>query len=227
MRLRSVAVPLIDILENRPFPLSPLSVKETPIFFEITENTKQAALVREYFEWTTGKSSPPSSPISANTLILLRNINSLHYQLCNPDDTLNMTQFYIEMQGSWLPYLHLLAETVLPYLSPKEMEIIWKEIETAPCFSYLPDNIHDWIYLYKAVGNRNFEEILQFSNKLLPTGTIEAEKENNYLLTVAMLAHIVLKHDEAALTLWRRYRDQEQPPIELRLLGAIALQQSH
>ena len=129
------------------------------------------------------------------------------------------------MEESWLFYLRTLADTTLPYLSPQEIDVIWNDIESAPCFAQLPPTIQQWANLYKAIGQRNFQQILQFANELLPkASSIANSKENDYLLMVAMLAHIALQDYNSAMVLFGRYTQGTTLPVELRLLAAIASQ---
>ena len=222
-RLRLVAAPLIETLESQPIRTAPLSINEN-IHLRIGEAARKAMVIHQYFKWVTDNQVPPSLQMDGNTVATVRNVRTLHHQQC-PSVEKEDEWFSFEMKEGWLPYLHFLAKDTLPYLSPTEMEIIWADIEAAPCFTRLPENIRHWFNLYKAVGNRDFEQVWQFSKLLLPDGKIQASENNNYLLMVSMLAHIALKRYEAALALLRRYNRRAEPPIEIRLLGTIAAQQ--
>jgi spermidine synthase/MFS family permease len=221
-KLRSVAAPLIETLENQSIRTLPLSINENHhLPFGIS--ARQAMFIHQYFKWVATKQATPSLSMDGKTVATIRNIRTIHHLQCQPIENEKWLSF--EMKEGWLPYLHFLAKDTLPYLSPSEMAIIWADIEAAPCFTHLPDDIHHWINLYKAVGNRDFEQVLQFAKQLLPDGKIKASENNNYLLMVSMLAHIALKRYEAALVLLERYSLRLKPPIEIRLLGAIAVQQ--
>ena len=221
-RLRSVAAPIIETLEGESVRTAPLSIGENH-HLQIGKIARQAMVIHQYFKWVTENQVPSSLQMDANTLAIVRNVRTLHNQQC-PSIEKQDEWFDFEMKEAWLPYLHYLAKETLPYLSPTEMEIIWADIEAAPCFARLPENIRHWFYLYRAVGNRDFEQVLQFSKLLLPEDKIQSSEENNYLLMVSMLAHIALKQNDAALALLKRYNWRSEPPIEIRLLGAIAAQ---
>ncbi|MDM8561061.1 hypothetical protein [Candidatus Parabeggiatoa sp. HSG14] len=221
-RLRLVAAPLIETLEGQPVRTAPLSINEN-YYLQIGTAARQAMLIHQYFEWVLKNQVTPSLSMDGGTVATVRNVRTIHHQQCQPIG--DEKWFSFEMEKGWLPYLHFLAKDTLPYLSPTEMAIIWADIEAAPCFSHLPENIRHWFNLYKAVSNRDFEQVLQFSKLLLPEENIQASEENNYLLTVSMLAHIAQENYNAAFTLLERYSSRSKPPIELRLLGAIAAQQ--
>ncbi|HAI69430.1 MAG TPA: hypothetical protein DCM38_08345, partial [Gammaproteobacteria bacterium] len=152
-RLRFFAAPLIETLEGQPIRTAPLSINENH-YLQIGTAARQAMLIHQYFEWVTKKQVTPSLSMDGSTVATVRNVRTIHHQQCQPIG--DEKWFSFEMEKGWLPYLHFLAKATLPYLSPTEMEIIWADIETAPCFSHLPENIRHWFNLYKAVGNRDF-----------------------------------------------------------------------
>ncbi len=92
------------------------------------------------------------------------------------------------------------------------------EWQSAPGYKKLPDNLKILFDLYKGLGNRDFENVLKLSTKLLPTGKIPKSPWNDYFLMTAMLSHIALDQKLAAQKIWGRYEDQQNPTIELRLL---------
>ncbi len=210
--LRTVAAPLLEALEGRPLPVAPLTVGANH-FFTTGQRARQASAIHLYFQRVTGRNTRMPAPMAMDMMSIVRNIRSIHGQ-CAHD----------EMKSVWFNNLGALAKATLPYLSPKEMEVIWRDIESAHCFSGLPDDIRNWVSLFKAVGERNHEEVLRLAGALLPDKTIEASTKNNYLLEVSMLAHIVLKHEEAAIDLWKRYRSRSEPPLTLRMLYITARQ---
>jgi hypothetical protein len=194
------------------------------LYIQAAAEAKQALAIYHYFQGITTGHLPSPTTMAGETLATIRNVRSLHQQPCPPT---HPDWFKFEMEESWLFYLHTLADTTLPYLSPQEMAVIWNDIEAAPCFAQLPPTIQQWANLYKAIGQRNFEQILQFTNELLPqTDSIPVSRENDYLLMVAMLAHITLQDYNHAMMLFGRYTQKNLNilPIELRLLAAIASQ---
>jgi hypothetical protein len=86
----------------------------------------------------------------------------------------------------------------------------------------LPAPISKWINLYKAFSYRDYEKSLQYSMQLLPEGKIKVSSENNYLMIVAMISNIALNNNASVRDLYNRYEDRINPPIEIRLLYAVA-----
>jgi hypothetical protein len=219
--LHLVTVPLMAILENKPVRTEPLLLGEN-FYIQAATEAKQALAIYHYFQGIKTDQLPPPTTMAGDTLAIIRNVRNLHQQQCPPA---HPDWFKFEMEESWLFYLRTLADKTLAYLSPQEMDVIWNDIESAPCFAQLPQTIQQWANLYKAIGQRNFQQILQFANELLPkVGSIADSKENDYLLMVAMLAHIALQEDDRAMALFRRYTQGTTLPVELRLLAAIASQ---
>ncbi len=215
--LKWVAAPLMKILENESVRIEPLVISEN-LYLQTGRYAREAIAIHQYFQWRhADKQGSPSIRLEDYTKTMLRNVD-IHQDAC-VDEKL----FSFQLEKGWLPYLHFLAKSTLPYLSPTEMENIWTHIKSSPCFSKLPQHLRHWINLYQAVGERNFEQILHFSSFLLPNN-IQASKENNYLLMISMLAHIVHQDYETAVALFSRYSQRANPPIDLRLLIAIALQ---
>ena len=136
---------------------------------------------------------------------IVRDIKSIHHQ-CKEE----------ELKTVWLGSLHAIAKATLPYLYPNEMEIIWNDIESAKCFSVLPEETNYWFYLYRAVSRRDFENILKFSSLLLPEESIKPSTENEYLLTAAMLAYIALNEHDKAISLFKRYQNKDKPSLPIR-----------
>ena len=221
-RLRVFAAPLLETLDGQPIRTTPLSINEN-YYLQIGVTARRAMRIHQYFEGVKKNQVTPSQSMSEMTVATIRNIRTIHHLQCQQIS--NEKWFVFEAEKGWLPSLHFLAKVTLPYLSPTEMKIVWADLEAAPCFTHLPENIRHWFNLYKAVGNRDFKQVLQFSKLLLPKEEIKPSEENNYLLTVLMLAHITQKNYDAAFALLERYSLRAAPPIEIRLLGAIAKQQ--
>ncbi|NJO15778.1 MAG: fused MFS/spermidine synthase [Thioploca sp.] len=219
--LHLVTVPLMDILENKPIRTEPLILNEN-LYIQAAAKAKQALAIYHYFQGIKTGQLPSPTSMEGETLAVIRNVRSLHQQQCPPT---HPDWFKFEIEESWLFYLRTLADITLPYLSPQEMDVIWNDIESASCFAQLPQTIQQWTNLYKAISQRNFEQILQFANELLPqANSIADSKANDYLLMVAMLAHIALQDYNSAMVLFGRYTQGTILPVELRLLAAIASQ---
>jgi spermidine synthase len=213
INIRKIAAPLTEVLNGEPPPEAPLDVTQAD-YFDTGRDARQAMAIHQYFKHAGGKAESVSIMLKSNSLMMIRNVRSIRDQ-CRLE----------ELGEGWLPWLDLLASATLPYLSPKEMEVIWKDIQSSRCYSSLPDSIRNWVELYKAVGARNYKGMLKYSVRMMPPGLLKPSQQMDYLLTVSMLAQLALKDESAAADLCNRYTNRENPPVAIRLLKSIACPQ--
>jgi len=221
LELKTTPLPVIEALEGRSPASQPLAIHNNE-HFQLGERAQQAMLIYHYFQSGAMTHIPTAPAMNSDTIAAVRAVRSLHYQSCQFPET-KRAHFGEMMEKGWLPYLHFLAAATIPYLSPQELAVIWHDIETAPCFATLPQSIHQWFKLYQAVSQRAFNQAAQHAEQQLPQGIIAATESNNYLLATALLGHLLNQRYSAALALWQRYADNQNPPIVLRLLGTLTL----
>jgi predicted membrane-bound spermidine synthase len=200
MELRTIALPLIEVLEGDPSPGR--SLYSAKSIHSIARDAAQAAAVYQYFRSLESPGYFPSISMDEKTAEIVRNIRAMH----------NRTRFN---ENLWYSSLVKLMRLTLPYLSSIEMNIIWADIDRAGITG-------NWIDLYKAWSDRNFERIARLSATMFPDTAIEATPTNDYLLASTMLAFIALDMHEAAAELWNRYTNKENPSLVLRLLSRLA-----
>jgi len=104
--------------------------------------------------------------------------------------------------------------------------VIWQDLGKSPCLNQVTDKVRHWINLYQSASRRDFVQMAESSLALLPAeGVIAARREqNDYLMTAAVLSHIVLQDKQTVHRLWERYSDMVNTPVELRLLIALNYQ---
>jgi hypothetical protein len=111
-----------------------------------------------------------------------------------------------------------------PYLSPGELDEIWKIIERNACTSFMTPEEKNWIYLLRAVGKRDAKAMVTGAKSLLRTGEIKETIAIKYLVATGMLGSLVLEDKEEALRFWSHYRlmisEKGQPDLLFRLLLA-------
>jgi spermidine synthase len=212
--IRSVTAPLMEILKVEKIPAQSFPVTRAD-YLDAARKARQALAIYEYFNNSHSNQKNNSVTMNKASTQIVRNIRTIRNQ-CQPD----------QLVDGWLSYLHSLAQITIPYLSPKQMAVIWKDIESSGCYTHLPDPIKNWINMYKAFSYRDYDKSLQYSMKLLREGEIKASSENNYLLMVAMLSNIALNNNAGVRDLYNRYDNMIAPPIEIRLLQAIANKES-
>jgi spermidine synthase len=209
INIRNISVPLMEILRMEKTPAQPFSITQAD-YLDSARKARQALAIYEYFNNSNKNQKNNQLTMDKASIQIVRNVRTIRNQ-CQSD----------QLVEGWLPYLHALAQMTIPYLSSKQMTVIWNDIEASSCSANLPDPINKWIHMYKAFSYRDYEKSLQYSMQLLPEGKIKASSENNYLLMVAMISNIALKNNAGVRDLYNRYENTIAPPIEIRLLYAI------
>jgi predicted membrane-bound spermidine synthase len=211
--LRRSSLPLQEVLNKELPHSSDLRVSST-IYFSPSRAARQAQAIYEYFggPGTDMYSKKDPLMLDGETTRVIGSVRTINGQ-CRLND----------IYGSWLPDMLELISDTAPYLSPRQMEVIWREIETSRCYGGLPDQARDWLGVYKAVSYRDYGKALQYSRKLLSTNGahIKPSFTNNYLVMVALWSHIALNEKKEAADLAKKY-DNPNPPVAIRLLTAIA-----
>lgn len=212
----NIALPLVEALQKQLPRLTPSLVSQHPLYYH-GDNAYQALLLYNYFQALALNQPPLVAGIDELTLKTIRGVRQIRGQ-CNVD----------ELEVAWLPYLHVLMKMTVPYLNPSEMEVIWQDLDKSPCINQLTEKVKNWLNLYKSVSRRDFVQVAQLSLALLPQeGSIAAHQGNNdYLMTAAVLSHLVLQRKDVVRELWPRYSDLVNPPVELRLLIALTYQRN-
>ncbi len=123
-------------------------------------------------------------------------------------------------EQNWILNLHELMSFTLPYLSKYEMSIIWRSILNNVSLNSFHSDIQNWISFYVAVGNRDFDNIIYYSDKLL--NGERPENELHTILTAKMLAIIVNQNYVAVLNLYKQYYADIKSFISVKLLNEYA-----
>jgi spermidine synthase len=180
-------------------------------YLTVARMAGEAKATYEYYaNPANGKKSKPTV-MNDVTAEMIRNVRTIN------NDCQNDAQKEI-----WLSYLHYQSRVTIPFLSKKQMDVIWKDIKSSSCLAKLPESTKDWINLYTAVGDRDFAKSSYYSSKLLPGGKIEPTPDNNYLVIIAMLSNLSLNNNKAATDIFSRYEKPGDVPIEILFLKALA-----
>lgn len=210
----NIPLPLLETLQLQMPRLTPLMVSSRPLYLR-GDIAYQALQIYHYFESLGWGQSPTMGMIDEITLKTVRGVRQIHDQ-CYVD----------ELETAWLSYLHVLMKMTIPFLNQQEMEVIWQDLAKSPCLNQLPDKVRHWINLYRSASRRDFVQMAESSLALLPAeGVIVGHREQtDYLMTAAVLSHIVLQDKQTVHRLWERYSDMVNTPVELRLLIALNYQ---
>ena len=182
----------------------------------IGKNAHNAIGIWQYFYWQSAKGAQPVLSLPDSTVTLIRGFRSIRDQ-CDP----------VSLQDEvWLPQLISFANATVPYLPVDALDVIWQDIETAPCYAKLPEGLRGWIALVRAWGERDYEKMGHLIEELLPRhGKIYSNRKNNFLLRLALIGLIKQKDFKAAKALWSRYQGSSNPNtmLSLRMLAALAV----
>jgi hypothetical protein len=103
-------------------------------------------------------------------------------------------------------------------LSLPELEAVWPRFESLPCFADSPDAARLWLRLFKAISERQTEEMAATATALLTSGAPFPE----YLLGAALLGHIGAGTHDAARALWQRELQRDAGPKSFPLAVTAA-----
>ncbi|MGE5699009.1 MAG: spermidine synthase [Deltaproteobacteria bacterium] len=98
------------------------------------------------------------------------------------------------------------AVAITPYLSPRELGYIWGIIERNSCASFITPVEKNWIYLFKAIGNRDAKAMVDGAKTLLRSGEIKEIIALKYVVASGMLGSLILEDKEEAFRFWSSYR---------------------
>jgi hypothetical protein len=180
--------------------------RDHPLAVRFAARARQAEAMGQYFAWKQGGAPPPTIELESETLGLVRAIRSIHGQ-CDPR----------ELAAGWLPAVETLATQTLPFLTREQLEFIWRDIETAPCFDELPPEAASLLALLRAIGADDHEQVA-----VLCGAEMSAGRERPFVVHAAMAAHIARGRAGEALPVWERHVAQRRGDIHLRWLAAQA-----
>ena len=211
--LRRSPVPLLEILNRDVQGSSDLPISPT-VYFSPSQDARQAQAIYGNFGGSDIEKYSKIEPLMLDeeTAKVVGSVRTINGQ-CRFND----------IYGTWLPDMLKLISDTAPYLSPRQMELIWKDIEGSRCYGGISGTARDWLGVYKAVSYRDYRKAAQYSEQLLSVygGHIKPSFTNNYLVMVGLLSHIALDEKKEAANLAKQY-ENHNPPVAIRLLTAIA-----
>jgi hypothetical protein len=130
----------------------------------------------------------------------------------------------IDSQKDYLGDLFATSLTMIPYLTPSELNTIWKQLEAGPCTASLSGPMKQLVPLFKAVSSRNAHEMFSTSRDLLEDSHRMTPATLKYLVASAMLGSIVVGDRASSRELWAKYKTamfgSGEPDLLFRLLAA-------
>lgn len=120
--------------------------------------------------------------------------------------------------------LYNIANMMIPFLRPAELDAVWKSLESGACAYALTDTEREWIVLLKAVGRRDAKTMADAAKTLLEKERDMPQGPVRYLVASGMLGYLVKGDKGESLRLWNDYKfklyETSQPSLLFRLLAA-------
>lgn len=127
-------------------------------------------------------------------------------------------------QNDRLVCLSATAVNIIPYLTPYELETIWKKLESGPSAAFLSVEEKHWYELFKAVSRRDADEIVAVSSALLKKADGRSLSTLKFIVASNMLGSLLQGNREDAFRLWTAYQpilfNNSNPDLLFRLLAA-------
>jgi spermidine synthase len=121
-----------------------------------------------------------------------------------------------------------MAVDIIPYLAPGELQPVWNELRSQPCYAGLSPHAREWIALFEQVSRRDGAGMARTAGGLLAAGHDSGDvARTGYLLTTAMLGYLHEKRYREALLVWNAHAPRllqgGKPNIFLELLYGVAI----
>jgi spermidine synthase len=207
-QLISFPAPIIYSLMKTNIPEGELVGLNPP--YQMGERFRHAEAVFLFFKDKNEGLSPDYKNLDEESVLLINTIRLIE----NRNDSLNFSI-------SWTPFLSTFAKVVQPFLPGEKLDVIWNYIQNADGFPFLPEKIKQQVEFYQAVGNRNYEKIIDLSNKTSFDDISLAFPDKEYYFACRIWAFLMLSKQEEAIKLWENYPYKSNPSMILRLLGNL------
>jgi spermidine synthase len=128
-------------------------------------------------------------------------------------------------RNAWEEAVRNISDDTAAYLNPAELEGIWHEVESSPCYRDLAGTQKTWVELWAAVAQRDAPAIVGLGTRLLAPNSGGSDSELAYLTTVTAAADVRMGEGGRARTLlreeWRRFDHTGPFDFPLRELRAL------
>ena len=180
------------------------------ISFGLTLMAHSAMGIRDYY--LTGKFDPKyeqmPSQIRENAVLLKK---LFFKQGIKTDETERLTAIY--NTGAF----------ITPFLTPNELDAIWKYLESGPNAKTLTKVEKDWLALFKAVGHRNAQGMAAAAGELLPNSSKKYPTMFKYLVTAGAIGTSKSRGREALERTWGPFLHELRDKGESRFLLQLLL----
>jgi spermidine synthase len=127
--------------------------------------------------------------------------------------------------SEWLTGMfRVVAERILPYLKPSELEVLWRSVDSDICRTTLSAVQWKFLSLFKSVGARDAAGMAHAAEELFAERAHMHPRLFEYVVSAAVLGDLASGNKEAARELMRShgsFLEEESPrPLLIRLLKA-------
>jgi len=147
--------------------------------FSLPEQYRSAGKIYAIFQEVERGIFVSYGTLDPDLALLVRNLLSI-----------NASHFDKSGVENWLKYLRLFTQKTMPFLDAARMKIIWDVLESAPGYGYLNENQKLEIDLYRAIGERDYQDILNLTKKFRNTLPQSFNKFHEIQLTALLWALI-------------------------------------
>jgi len=128
-------------------------------------------------------------------------------------------------QNAWQNAVRNVSDDTAAYLNPAELEEIWNQIRSSPCYLEATGERKAWTNLFAAIAQRDLPGIVKLGNDLLGAHASNSDNDIAYLTTVTAAAYVGMGEIAQARLLlqeqWRRFNHAGQFELALRELQAL------
>jgi spermidine synthase len=204
------AVPVFELL-NGDLPSSDVTDITPSINFEKSRAANEAMALAHYFLHGTFDARYGDIPqeIKQQALQLRRMFYDCHHA---------------EGQNDRMSSLYFTSARMTAFLSPRELDAIWKKLESGPCVHSLSTEERGLVSLFEATGRRDARGMASAAQHLLERRQLLQPGIVNYCVAVGMIGHLMQGDRGDALKLWHFYQPSAvaagKPNILFQLLEA-------
>jgi len=183
-------LPTLDMLSGKRPPWQTTDVKPSPHFLE-SKAAHTAMALRDYF--LRGSFLSRYKDLAPEMMQQAATVRDLFWS-CRD------AQAQIRSAGS----LFAVSVAMTPYLTPSELDAVWRTLERGPCAASLSPRIRQLTVLFKAIGRRDASAMSAAAAKLLEESGAMTPSTVKYLTAAAMLGSLAQSDPAASLDVWNR-----------------------
>jgi predicted membrane-bound spermidine synthase len=131
----------------------------------------------------------------------------------------------VPARKEWQDAVRNISDDTAAYLSPAELEAVWRQVRSSPCYRQAMGTDKAWVDLWAAIARRDSPAIVALGTSLLAPSSGDSSSELAYLTTITAAADISMGQSAQAQTLLRAQSDRfdhaGQFDFALRELNAL------